>query len=135
MSKADSMSKELASEIKTAAETLLTALAEEYGMGVSLSKGRFDNSTMRLKVEFLILEGDAGSTEEALWRKSAKKFGFPDEWFGKTFRNDQGEFQVVGIRPKAKKKLVLIKELRTEKRFACSGTYLVEAMKKEAKRR
>src|SRR5262249_20554288 len=90
----------------------LKSVAEKYKMNVKVNGGRFDpyENTYAPKVEF------SGTDSAKLgWERYAELRGLPKDGFGKKFVTANRTYEIVGIKPSAYKRPILVKDVVTKR--------------------
>ena len=72
--------------------------AEEFGVQLEIGRITFTDSTAKFSAN---IYAEGGKADE--FAKGARKFGFPAEWYGRTFFDDEGErHTIVGVNLRAR---------------------------------
>ena len=104
-------------------EALLAPLADR-GVRVRLGNGRFDATTADFRLELVVdrpatPDGTVRESKEATaFRRLAYAYGFHPDDLGKAFPYEGTTFRLVGCRPAAPKRPIIIESL-AGKRYVC----------------
>ncbi len=112
------MDSKTAVEIREKVEAFVQGLAKEYGLSPQVGRVTYNSDFARMKVEFGSLT-DSGVP--AAFIQDGAKFGIKASDYNRVFTAFDGkEYQIVGVRPRARKRPVIIKRLSDGQEFASS---------------
>lgn len=118
------MNSKTAVEIREKVEAFVQDLANEYGLSPQVGRVTYSNDFARMKVEFEEMVDTGQSdipTVPISFINDGAKFGIKASDYNRVFTAFDGkEYQIVGVRPRARKRPVLIKRLSDGKEFASS---------------
>lgn len=100
------------------------ALEEKYGIVIQAKGITYEQSQFHFKVEV-----SNGNSYEDLCEQSFKQyasmFGFSESDYMRTFKDHLGdEYMIVGLNPKKRKNVVVIKSTRTGNQYVCAPSYI-----------
>ena len=104
------------------------AIAEfeaKHGISMKLGNISFNNSTFSTKLECAIINGDAGSVDEANFKKEARFFGLEADDFGKKFISNGKTYEITGIKRSRHKYPISAKLLGTNRGYKFTRSTVV----------
>ena len=111
------MDSKTAVEIREKVEAFVQDLANEYGISPQVGRVTYGSDFARMKVEF----GSLTESGVPAFIQDGAKFGIKASDYNRVFTAFDGkEYQIVGVRPRARKRPVIIKRLTDCKEFASS---------------
>ncbi len=116
--------------LRTPIETALKAIETEFGISVKLGNARFtpDNVTFKLELATVGANGTAASKEANSLKFYGELYGLPKNSLGRIFTEDNKQFEITGLRTKARRFPVLVKR-SDGKEFCYPINRVAEALK------
>jgi hypothetical protein len=100
----------------------LNDVLKRYGshVGVKFEIGRitYDNDSFRTSIK-AFNTADGVDSKKVEFAKNCRKFGIPQDWYGKNIIVDGVEHRIIGVRPRARKYPILLKNLATGNETLC----------------
>jgi len=132
------MDKTTARTLSEALKTHLEAFEEEHDIKVTIGSGKFDSTTLTLKVELAELaeSGEALTRAANEFKYMAHRYGLAPDDLGKEFRDGIRTYRIVGLKPRSTRYPVIAESLSDKKRykFAAASVKLYLGKKPAAKR-
>jgi len=118
---------------KSFAETV-KALEIDYSCAIKLGNITYDNQSFRSKMEVITQneEGEIESKERIDYRTQCHFFGLEPEWLDASFRADNRDWKIVGLKPRARKRPV-IAESANGKKYVFAAEDVVISMNNSGK--
>ena len=112
-SKITNMDRSACRTVQEAAEAALKQVAEQFGMTLKTSGGKFDNASFTPKFTFVCIAADGIPADFTRW---CNLFGMTAADFGKSFRRVNGDVvKITGIAPTRRRFPIMVEVLRTGK--------------------
>ena len=93
-------------EIRTKLEKVIKEQFNSDTMIAEVGSCRFSNRSATFKIEFV--DDSASSLAESNWNLLCSSFGLKKAWLGKTITINGKSFDIVGLKPRARKNSVII---------------------------
>lgn len=100
-------------------DAALKEVAEKHCVTIEAGNASYSSKSFSLKLNITenASDGSTVSQGELDWEKSHWKFGLDKDLFGKTFKTNKGEYEIVGLKPRSYKYPVLGKSLKDGKTY------------------
>ena len=107
-------------------EALQTALdgddCDLEGVTINVGNATYQETTVTFKVEVAMnVGGRVMNKRTADYGRYAMRWGLPEDGLGKTILINREEYEIVGLKAKARKKPLIVKRAKDGKEFVCSA--------------
>lgn len=113
------MDKQAARSLMESLKTFLEPFEEEHDVKVTVGGGKFDNTTLTVKLELAELteSGEALSRATNDFKRLASSFGLSPDDLGKEFRDGIRSYKIVGLKPRSYRYPVIAESLSDKKKY------------------
>ena len=95
------------SMVRSRFEKLAKEFQEETGIALKMGNIRYDSNSFTTKLQGYTTvvhgDGEVVSPDKIEWDKNCEYFGFSKQDFGRTFKNLNGTYKIVGIKTRNRK--------------------------------
>lgn len=114
----------------------LEAWAAESGLAIEFKGGTFDSTVATLKLQVSIASDDPNavpnSPEATNFKHQAPYYGLRTEDLGRTITIQGERFRIVGLKPRASKRPIVLQAVDGGRRVVCGPDYVKLALQRAA---
>ncbi len=117
------MDKVSARNLSEALKAFLVSFEEENDVKVAIGSGKYDDTTLTLKIELseLAESGEALTRSANEFKALARSYGLNPEDLGKEFRDGVRTYRIVGLKPRASRYPIVAEALGDKHRYKFSA--------------
>ena len=108
-------------------KNIIEGALRKAGFECNMAPGTYDSSGYGFKVT--VLTGTKAEAAQHLWNRKCYKFGLESWMFGGRFFDDGEQYEVVEIRPRARKYPVGAKRISDGKIYVWSGSFVASKLR------
>ncbi len=115
------MDKDEIRKIRADIDATLKDIGEKHGLAFEVGRITYDDNGFKTRIEASVT-GEIGESKIAIdFRNGCHKHGFAPEDLGRMFKNTNGTFKIVGLKPRNRKYPVIAKRLDTGRTYKFSA--------------
>lgn len=123
MSKIKEFNKAECGKLGKAVEAELVKVGKRFGIDIQFRGGTFSGSefTFRVRATTLDTNGAVKDKKAENFKKLASLYGMNPNDLGRTFTSGYSKYEIVGLNPSAHKYPIIVRDVKTNKRFKLSS--------------